>query len=78
MWEAPLYLEYASRERMKEVARETQSACLKARLQPSRLCGLRRRLARRLARRLVSLGLYLDPHAAGSSASGGGGRLAPD
>jgi hypothetical protein len=74
MWEAPLYLEYASRERMKEVARETQSACLKARLQPSRLCGLRRRLARRL----VSLGLYLDPHAAGSSASGGGGRLAPD
>ena len=74
MWEAPLYLEYASRERMKEVARETQSACLKARLQPSRVCGLRRRLARRL----VSLGLYLDPHAAGSSTSGGRGRLAPD
>jgi hypothetical protein len=74
MWEAPLYLEYASRERMKEVARETQSACLKARLQPARLCGLRRRLARRL----VSLGLYLDPHAAGSSTSGGRDRLAPD
>jgi hypothetical protein len=73
MWEAPLYLEYASRERMKEVAREAESACLKARLQPSRLCGLRRRLARRF----VSLGLYRDPHAAGSSASGGRGRLAP-
>jgi hypothetical protein len=73
MWEAPLYLEYASRERMREVARETQSACLKARLQPSRPCGLRRRLARRL----VSLGLRLDPHAAGSSASGGRARLAP-
>jgi hypothetical protein len=73
MWEAPLYLEYASRERMREVARETQSACLKARLQPSRPCGLRRRLARRL----VSLGLRLDPHAAGSSASGGRARVAP-
>jgi hypothetical protein len=74
MWEAPLYLEYASRERMKEVARETESACLKARLQPSRLCGLRRRLARGF----VSLGLYQDPHGAGSSASGSRGRLAPD
>jgi hypothetical protein len=73
MWEAPLYLEYASRERMREVARETQSACLRARLQPSRPCGLRRRLARRL----VSLGLYLDPQAAGSSTSGGRARLAP-
>ena len=74
MWEAPLYLEYASRERMKDVARETESACLKARLQPSRLCGLRRRLARRL----VSLGLRLDPHAGGSMPSGDRGRLAPD
>jgi hypothetical protein len=73
MWESPLYLEYASRERIREVARETESACLKARLQPSRPCGLRRRLARRL----VSLGLRLDPHAAGSSASGGRARLAP-
>jgi len=32
MWDAPLYLEYASRERMREMARETESACLKARL----------------------------------------------
>jgi hypothetical protein len=71
MWEAPLYLEYASRERMRDVARETQSACLKARLQPSRPRGLRRRLARRL----VSLGLRLDPQAAGSLASGGRARL---
>jgi hypothetical protein len=73
MWEAPLYLEYASRERMREVARETQGACLRARLQSSQPCGLRRRLARRL----VSLGLYLDPHAAGSLASGGRARPAP-
>jgi len=72
MWDAPLYLEYASRERMREVARESLGACLKARLQPSRPCGLRRRLARRL----VSLGLYLDPHAAGPLPSGGRGRLA--
>ena len=72
MWEAPLYLEYASRERMREVARESLGACLKTRLQPSRPCGLRRRLARRL----VSLGLYLDPHAAGLLPSGGRGRLA--
>jgi hypothetical protein len=73
MWDAPLYLEYVSRERMGEAAREAQSACLKARLQPSRPCGLRRRLARRL----VSLGLHLDPLAAGPPASGSRARLAP-
>jgi hypothetical protein len=73
MWDAPLYLEYASRERMREAARETQSACLRARLEPSRPCGLHHRLARRLA----FWGLYRKSRAAGSLASGGRARLAP-
>ena len=59
MWDAPLYLEYAGREKMRELARQVRSARPEARLQPSRPCGLRRNVARRL----VSLGLYLDPQA---------------
>jgi hypothetical protein len=73
MWDAPLYLEYASRERMRELARETESACLKTRLELSRPCGLRQRLARRL----VFWGPYRNPRAAGSLPSGGRARLAP-
>lgn len=72
MWEAPLYLEYASRERMKELAQAADRAGLRARTRASPPCGLRRRVARRL----VSLGLHLDPQAAGPPAPNGQPRLA--
>jgi hypothetical protein len=72
MWDSPVYLEYAGRERMKELARATNRDRIRARLRPSRPCGLRRGLARRL----VSLGLHLDPHATTPTAANGRPRLA--
>jgi hypothetical protein len=59
MWDAPVYLEYAGRERVKELGREAERISSQTKLRPSRPCGMRRHLARRL----VSLGLYLDPQA---------------
>jgi hypothetical protein len=59
MWDSPLYLEYAGRERIRELAAQAASARPKASLRTSQACGVRRHLARRL----VSLGLYLDPQA---------------
>ena len=72
MWDSPVYLEYAGRERMKELAQATDRGRVRARLQPSRPCGLRRSLARRL----VSLGLHLDPQAGSPAAPNGRPRLA--
>jgi len=72
MWDSPLYLEYITDERMGELARTTERARSLGRLQPSPPCGLRRRLARRL----VSLGLHLDPQAAGPAVPNGRARLA--
>jgi hypothetical protein len=57
MWESPLYLEYAGRERIRELAAQVAAAHPKARLRTAQTCGVRRHLARHL----VSLGLYLDP-----------------
>jgi hypothetical protein len=59
MWESPLYLEYAGRERIRELASQVATAHPKARLRTAQTCGVRRHLARSL----VSLGLYLDPQA---------------
>jgi len=59
MWDSPLYLEYAGRERIRELAALAASSRPEARLRTSQACGMRRHLARSL----VSLGLYLDPQA---------------
>ena len=72
MWDAPLYLEYAGRERMRELAQATERVRFRARVQPSRPGGLRRSLARRL----VSLGLHLDPQAASPAIPNSRPRLA--
>lgn len=72
MWDSPVYLEYAGRERMKELAQAVDRDRVRARLQPSRPGGLRRRLARRL----VSLGLHLDPQAAVPTTPNGRPQLA--
>lgn len=72
MWDTPLYLEYASHERMSELDRVTKRAQARARARVSRPCGLRRSLARGL----VCVGLHLDPQAAQPPAHNGRPRLA--
>lgn len=73
MWDSPLYLEYAGRERIRELTSQAESARPAARAGASHACGVRRHLARSL----VLLGLYLDPQA--DVFVGGNGRphLAP-
>jgi hypothetical protein len=57
MWDSPLYLEYAVRERIRDLASEAQRLSLETSSQPPRARGLRRVLARGL----IFLGLHLDP-----------------
>jgi hypothetical protein len=72
MWQSPLYLELATREKMRELDRAAESALSATRLKPVRPGCLRRSLARRL----VSLGHHLDPHADGQAQPNGRPRLA--
>jgi hypothetical protein len=73
MWDSPLYLEYAARERMRDLAAEAQRLSLETTLQPRRARGLRRRLARGL----IFLGLRLDPQLSGPAPATGRPGLAP-
>ena len=76
MWDAPLFMEYASRERIKELSRLARSSRPGPRPEPTHRPSRPGGLRRRLARRLVSLGLYLDPQAYGPASSSGRPRLA--
>ncbi len=73
MWDSPLYLEYAGRERIRELAAQAESARPEARFRTSQACGVRRHLARHL----VSLGLRLDPQADVFVGANGRPHLAP-
>jgi hypothetical protein len=67
VWDSPQYLELvlAEREKSTQQATRVRRARRETDVQQPRPGGLRRRLARRL----VSLGLYLDPQAAGPASS---------
>jgi hypothetical protein len=73
MWDSPLYMEYATRERMRELAVEADRLSLERSLQQPRLHWLRRRLARGL----IFLGLRLDPEVSGPPSPTSRPRLAP-
>lgn len=73
MWDSPLYVEYAARERMRELTSEAQRVSLETTLQTPRPRGL----WRRLARGLISLGLHVDPQVSGPASPTRRPRLAP-
>jgi hypothetical protein len=76
MYDAPLFMEYACRERIKDLSRLAESSRPRPRTAPTHRPARPGGLRRRLARRLVSLGLYLDPQAGGPASSNGRPRLA--
>jgi hypothetical protein len=73
MWDSPLYVEYAARERMRELASEGQRVSLERSLAPARVRGLRRRLGRGL----IFLDLHLDPRLSGRASPTSRPGLAP-
>jgi hypothetical protein len=73
MWDSPLYVEYAARERMRELTSEAQRVSLETNSQAPRPHGLRRRLVRGL----ISLGLHPDPQLSGPVPATSGAGPAP-
>jgi hypothetical protein len=73
MWDSPLFVEYATRERVRELTLEAERISLERSLRPPQPRGLRRRLARGLN----FLGLHLDPQTSGPASPTSRPRLAP-
>ena len=73
MWDSPLDVEYATRERTRELTSEAQRVSLETSLQPPRPRGLRRRLVRGL----ISLGLPVDHEVSSPGSPTSQPRLAP-
>jgi hypothetical protein len=73
MWDSWLYAEYATRERMRELASEAQRVSLETTLQAPRAGGLRCRLVRDL----TSLRPQLDLQISGPAPAAGRAGLAP-
>jgi hypothetical protein len=69
MWDSPFYLEYAARERTRELASEAQRLSLETSVQPPGPRGLRRRL--------ISLGFHLDHRASGPASPTSRPHMAP-
>jgi hypothetical protein len=73
MCDSPLFVEYVTRERVRDLTLEAERASMERSLQPPRLHGLRRRLARGL----IFLGLHLDRQTSGPASPTSQPRLAP-
>jgi len=73
MWDSPLFVEYATRERVRELTLEAERISLERSLQPPQPRGLRRRLARGL----ISLRPRLDHQASDPASANSRPRLAP-